>query len=454
MAAAFDSDMTNGALLPKMLKFALPLMLSSVMQLLFNAADIAVVGHFGSQHSLAAVGSTTTLINLLTNFFIGLTVGTNVMASMSLGARDIKKLVRVVHTSVALSVFSGLFSASFGFVFAEKILIWMQTPESVLPLSLEYTRIYFFGMIPTAIYNFGAALLYAKGDTKRPLIFLIVSGCVNVVLNLIFVIRFQMDVAGVATATVIAQSVAASLVILCLTRQRNAMRLYLGAVRLNPRIALNILRLGVPAGFQGIVFSLSNLVIQASINLFGPVFMAGSAASQNIEVFVWVSMNSFQPTSTTFIGRNIGAKKYSRINKIKNLALMCAFVTGIILGSFSVFFGSTLLTAYTNHPDTIAAGLLRLEIVCGTYAICGLMDTMTGVLRGLGSSLAPALISLAGACGLRLLFIATVFQMPEYHTFRWLFASYPLSWIVTLVALAVCYVFVRKKYPEQDAADA
>ena len=189
MAAAFDSDMTNGALLPKMLKFALPLMLSSVMQLLFNAADIAVVGHFGSQHSLAAVGSTTTLINLLTNFFIGLTVGTNVMASMSLGARDIKKLVRVVHTSVALSVFAGLFSASFGFIFARKILVWMQTPESVLPLSLEYTRIYFFGMIPTAIYNFGAALLYAKGDTKRPLLFLVVSGCVNVVLNLFFVIR-------------------------------------------------------------------------------------------------------------------------------------------------------------------------------------------------------------------------------------------------------------------------
>lgn len=447
MAAKSGIDMTNGAILPKMLAFALPLMASSIMQLLFNASDIAVVGHFGSEHSLAAVGSTTTLISLLTNFFIGLTIGTNVLASLCLGANDFKRLARVVHTSVALGLASGLFSASFGFVFAERILIMMQTPESVLPLSLQYTRIYFFGMIPTAIYNFGAALLYAKGDTRRPLLFLMISGAINVALNLIFVIVFKMDVAGVALATVIAQSVAASLVILCLMRQRSPIRLYLWAVKLNSEIAVRILKLGIPAGFQGIVFSLSNLVIQASVNGFGPVYMAGSAASQNIEQFVWVCMNAFQPTATTFISRNIGAKKFERVNKIKNRALGCAFTSGIILGTLTVMFGPTLLSVYTSRPETIAAGLLRLHIVCGTYAICGMMDTMTGVLRGLGASLGPALISLAGACGLRLLFIATVFQISEFHTFQWLFASYPLSWIVTLAALLIYFIPVRKRYP-------
>lgn len=451
MASKSGIDMTNGALLPKMLVFALPLMASSIMQLLFNASDIAVVGHFGSEHSLAAVGSTTTLINLLTNFFIGLTIGTNVCASLCLGANDYKRLARVVHTSVALGVCSGLFSATFGFIFAERILVLMQTPEAVLPLSLQYTRIYFFGMIPTAVYNFGAALLYAKGDTRRPLLFLIISGVINVVLNLVFVIVFHMDVAGVALATVIAQSVAATLVLLCLIRQRSPIRLYLGAVRLNSEIALKILKLGIPAGFQGIVFSLSNLVIQASVNGFGPVYMAGSAASQNIEQFVWVSMNSFQPTATTFISRNIGAGKYERINKIKNRALGCAFTMGIILGFLAVSFGTALLSVYTDNPETIVAGMLRLHIVCGTYAICGMMDTMTGVLRGLGASLGPALISLAGACGLRLLFIATVFQISEFHTFQWLFASYPLSWIVTLAALFTYFIFVRRRYPLQSA---
>lgn len=450
MAQSDNLDMCNGAILPKMLLFALPLMASSVMQLLFNAADIAVVGKFGSEHSLAAVGSTVTLINLLTNFFIGLTVGTNVLASVSIGANDDEKLRRIVHTSVALSFLSGLFSAFAGLIFSEKILILMQTPDVVLPLSLQYTRIYFIGMLPTAVYNFGASLLYAKGDTKRPLVFLAIAGTVNVVLNLIFVIGLSLDVSGVALATVVSQTVAAALVLTRLTKQKDALRLYFKEIRLDKEIAIRILRLGIPAGFQGVVFSLSNMVIQSAVNSFGPVVMAGSAASANIEGFVWVCMNAFQQTVTTFISRNVGAGAFGRIDPIRRRALGCAACTGIVLGGLSVLFGHVLLGLYTSSPETIAAGYVRLRIVSGTYFICGVMDTAAGALRGLGASLTPAVVSLVGACGLRLLWIWTGFQLPEYHTVALLFASYPASWILTLAAHLVCYVFIRRKFPKES----
>lgn len=443
-------DMLDGALLPSMLRFALPLMASSVLQLLFNASDIAVVGHFGSTHSLAAVGSTTTLVSLLTNFFIGLSIGTNVLASRCLGANNFKLLRHVVHTSLALGLIAGVFSATVGLTQSERILTWMQTPDSVLPLSLTYTRIFFFGMVPTAIYNFGAAILYANGETKKPLIFLIVSGITNVVLNLVFVICFRMDVAGVATATVVAQTLAMTLVLISLGKRRDSSRIFINQIRLNWNIVWNILKLGVPAGFQSIVFSLSNMVIQSAINSFGPVYMAGAAASQNVDCFIWISMNAFQPTATTFISRNIGAKRYARINKITRCALACAFVTGIIVGSIAVFFGTLLLGVYTGDPAAIAAGLLRLRTVGIPYALCGLMDVMTGALRGLGSSFIPAVIALLGACGLRLVWIATLFQIPKYHTFTLLFLSYPVSWTVTAVVLAIAYLIVRRKYPAHD----
>lgn len=452
LARSNDIDMTNGPLLPKMLLFALPLMASSVLQLLFNASDIAIVGHFGSPHSLAAVGSTTTLISLLTNFFIGLTIGTNVLASRSLGAQNFKMMRRVVHTSIALGIFAGMLSTVTGFFFSERILILMQTPETVLPLSLLYTRIYFFGMIPTALYNFGAAILYAGGNTRKPLLFLVISGVVNVILNLVFVIVFKMDVMGVALATVIAQTLSMILVLSYLARRRDSSRLYLAALRLNPEIVWNILKLGVPAGFQSVVFSLSNMVIQSAVNSFGPVYMAGTAASQNVDSFIWISMNAFQPTATTFISCNIGAKKYSRINRITLCALSCACVTGIVLGSLAVLAGPVLLGVYTGNPGAIEAGLIRLRIVGMTYALCGLMDVMTGALRGLGSSLLPAVIALIGACGLRLVWIATIFQIPEWHTFRHLFFSYPVSWAATFSFLAGAYYFVRKRYPKENRA--
>ena len=453
MTKSTDIDMCHGTILPKMLVFALPLMASSVMQLLFNAADIAVIGNFGSEHSLAAIGATPHLVNLLVNFFTGLTIGANVLASMALGARDVKKVRRVVHTAVALSFVAGGITAFLGLTFAETVLIWMQTPEVVLPLTLQYTRIYFMCMVPTAVYNFGAALLYAKGDTKRPLMFLAVAGVINVILNLVFVLAFNMDVAGVAWATLISQIAAALLVLNCLARQRDAMRLYIGAIKINRAIAGQILRLGLPAGLQGVVFSLSNLVIQSAVNSFGPVVMAGSAASANLEGFVWVCMNAFQQTATTFLSRNIGARQYGRIDPIRRRAISCACLTGIILGGFVVVFGRSLLGLYTNNVPAIEAGYLRLSIICGTYFTCGVMDVLSGSLRGLGESLSPAVISLIGACGLRLLWIATYFQIPENHTVPMLFYSYPMSWVVTAAVLYVNYLFVRKRFPKESVAE-
>ena len=445
-------NMTDGALLPSMLLFALPLMASSVLQLLFNASDIAVVGHFGSTHSLAAVGSTTTLISLLTNFSIGLSIGTNVLASRCLGAGNLKGLRHVVHTSIALGLCSGFLAACVGLLFAPDILRLMQTPEIVFPLSVLYTRVYFFGTIPTAVYNFGAAVLYANGDTRKPLLFLIISGVTNVILNLVFVIVFHMDVAGVALATVISQTLAMCLVLRCLMRRKDDSRVYLKYIHLKTDIVVNILKLGIPAGFQSFVFSLSNMVIQSAVNSFGPVYMAGTAASQNVDCFIWIAMNAFQPTATTFISRNIGAKNYARINKITRCALMCACVTGIVLGSLAVSFGAVLLGIYTSDPASISAGLIRLRMVGVPYALCGFMDVMTGALRGLGSSLLPAVIALTGACGLRLVWIATVFQIPQYHTFECLFLSYPVSWVVTFAALSVAYYFIRRKYPKETSA--
>ncbi len=437
-----DIDMINGPLLSSMLLFALPVMASSILQLFFNAADVIVVGHFGSTYSLAAIGSTTTLVSLLTNFSIGLSIGTNVLASRCLGARNFKTLRRVVHTSISLGTVIGILLCAVGLLFSERVLILMRTPESVLPLSVLYTRIYFIGMLPMAIYNFGAAILYANGETKKPLLFLVVSGITNVLLNLIFVIFFHMDVAGLAWASVIAQTLTMVLVLVSLARRRDSSRIYLGGLLLNREISWNMLKLGIPAGCQCFVFSLSNMVVQSAVNSFGPAYMAGTAASQNIDCFIWVSMNAFLPTTTTFVSRNVGAKNYSRIHRITGCALMCAGITGIVLGWSAVFFGKTLLGIYTADPAAITAGLIRLQVVGVPYALCGFMDAMVGALRGMGSSLLPAVVSLIGACGLRVVWITTIFQKPQYHTFDFLFLSYPISWFVTFVTLCTAYYFV------------
>ena len=449
-----DIDMTQGAILPKLLKLSLPLMLSSVLQLLFNAADIIVVGNFASEHSLAAVGSTTALVNLMTNLFLGLSTGANVLASHYLGAGDDERVSKTVHTSMVLSVISGLILTAAGCIFADDLLAMMQTPPEVLDLSALYLRIYFAGMTPMMIYNLGSSILRAKGDTRRPLYYLTFAGAINVVLNLIFVILFQMDVAGVALATIISQSISAFLIVMCLVKESGGFRLEFGKLRLDGQTVSKMLKIGIPAGFQGVVFSLSNVVIQSSINSFGPVVMAGSAAAASIEGFIWVSMNSFSQGALTFTSANIGAGKYSRVNRIAVISCSCAAVTGLVLGNIAYLFGVPLLGIYDPRPEVIEAGLVRMGIVCVYYCTCGLMDCIVGSIRGMEYALTPTIVSLLGACGLRILWIFTGFQLPEFHSTFWLFMSYPASWVITFFVHLICFFFMRRKLPKEDTPAA
>ncbi len=443
-------DMTTGAILPKLLRFALPLMLSSTLQLLFNAADLVVVGSFASEHSLAAVSSTTALVNLMTNLFLGLSTGATVVASNYMGAGDKNGVSKTVHTSLLLSVISGLIMTAAGVIFADKFLSLMGTPKEVAGLSALYLRIYFAGMVAMMLYNFASSLLRAKGDTKRPLYYLAFSGVINVGLNLIFVIVFKMDVAGVALATVISQCISAFLVIRCLMKETDGFKLILRQLKIDRKICLKILRIGIPSGFQGVVFSLSNVVIQSSINSFGPVAMAGSGAAASIEGFVWVSMNSFSQAAISFESQNIGAGRYSRINRIAVISCACAAVAGLVLGGLAYLFATPLLGIYDPRPEIIPHGITRMSLVCLPYFLCGLMDCCVGAIRGLGAAIIPTIVSLIGACGLRILWIFTIFSIPENHTEFMLFLSYPLSWAITFIAHFICFIVIRRKFPKTD----
>ena len=441
----YEIDMCNGPILSRMLRFSIPLMCSSVLQLLFNAADIVVVGRWAGDNSLAAVGSNTALIGLLTNLFVGLAVGANTLAAKSFGARDREELHRVVHTSILLSILSGVLLAVVGFFGARTILTWMQTPDNVLGLAALYLRIYFLGMPATMVYNFGAALLRAEGDTQRPLYFLSLAGVVNIVLNLFFVIVCHLDVAGVAIATVISQCISAALVLRCMTKDTGPLHLDLRKLRIHSRTMGKILQVGLPAGFQGILFSLSNVVIQSSVNTFGEVIMAGNSAAANIEQFVYVSMNAMYQATISFVSQNYGAGNYHRIRKIVIRAQICVLVVGLVLGNLATLFGRDLLAIYTTSPAVIDAGLIRMRIVCTTYAVCGMMDVMVGGLRGIGYSVMPMLVSLVGACGLRLLWIATIFQLPLFHTIQMLYWSYPVSWTITVAVHVLCFLWALKR---------
>ena len=441
----YEIDMCNGPILSRMLRFSIPLMCSSVLQLLFNAADIVVVGRWAGDNSLAAVGSNTALIGLLTNLFVGLAVGANTLAAKSFGARDREELHRVVHTSILLSILSGVLLAVVGFFGARTILTWMQTPDNVLGLAALYLRIYFLGMPATMVYNFGAALLRAEGDTQRPLYFLSLAGVVNIVLNLFFVIVCHLDVAGVAIATVISQCISAALVLRCMTKDTGPLHLDLRKLRIHSRTMGKILQVGLPAGFQGILFSLSNVVIQPSVNTFGEIIMAGNSAAANIEQFVYVSMNAMYQATISFVSQNYGAGNYHRIRKIVIRAQICVLVVGLVLGNLATLFGRELLAIYTTSPAVIDAGLIRMRIVCTTYAVCGMMDVMVGGLRGIGYSVMPMLVSLVGACGLRLLWIATIFQLPQFHTIQMLYWSYPVSWTITVAVHVLCFLWALKR---------
>ncbi len=453
--ATYELDMTTGALLPKMLRFALPLMASSLLQLLFNAADVAVVGQFAGDDSLAAVGSTSSLINLLTNLFLGLSIGANVLSAKYYAAKETDRVQKVVHTAVTVSILCGIVLTIIGVCFAPLFLDLMGSPDGVAGLAATYLRIYFLGMPAMMLYNFGSSLLRSKGDTKRPLYFLTAAGIINVLLNLLFVIVFRMDVKGVALATIISQYMSAALILLCLMKEKDeAFHLILKKLGIDKATLLLLVRIGVPAGIQGVVFSLSNVVIQSSINSFGEIFIAGNSAAASIEGFVWVSMNAFHQAALTFTSQNIGAKKYSRINKILFCAQGCAIVAGLVFGNLAYLFGRPLLGIYTDTTDPIADGMLRLSIICTTYFLCGMMDTIVGSIRGMGYGVMPTIVSVIGACGLRIVWIATIFQIPRFHTPEVLFLSYPVTWTVTFLAHLVCFLIARKRFPKADGTVA
>ncbi|WP_455526865.1 MATE family efflux transporter [Huintestinicola sp.] len=441
----YEMDMCSGSILKKMLMFTLPLMLSSILQLLFNAADIVVVGRFAGDNSLAAVGSTTALINLLTNLFVGLSIGANVTAARNYGGKREDALSRTVHTAVTISIISGVILTVIGVVGTKEMLRLMSTPDEIIDLAADYLRIYFAGITATTIYNFGSALLRAIGDTKRPLYYLLAAGAVNVVLNLLFVIVFKMDVSGVALATIISESLSAFLVIRCLMRETGAIKLELKKLRVHKAELISIIRIGLPAGFQGIVFALSNVVIQSSVNLFGNIVVAGNSAAANIEGFVYMAMNSFYQATLSFMSQNFGAGEYKRLNKILACGELCVVVVGLVLGNAAVLFGNQLLSIYSDSPEVIAAGMVRLHYISKVYFLCGIMDVLVGALRGIGYSVLPMVVSLLGACGLRLLWIATVFQIPEFHKVEVVYLSYAITWIITAGVHFLCYVIVRKK---------
>lgn len=437
--------MCEGPILKKMLLFALPLMASSLLQLLFNAADIIVVGRFAGDNSLAAVGSTTSLINLLVNLFMGCSIGANVLVARFFGAKKSDELSETVHTTMALSIVSGLILTVIGVIGAPVILELMQTPEEVLELAVIYLRTYFCGMTSMMVYNFGAAILRAIGDTKRPLYYLIIAGVINVVFNLFFVIVLKWDVFGVGLATTISQTISAVFIVRCLMNEQEAIRIYPKKIRIYKDKLLTILQIGLPAGFQGTLFSLSNVFVQSSVNLFGSTVMAGNSAAQNIEGFIYVSTNAFHQASISFTSQNCGAGKYERINKILLVAQGCTVVIGSVFSLSAVAMGPLLLSLYTTSAAVVEAGMVRMKIIGSFYALCGIMDTMVGSLRGMGYSFVPMVVSLLGACATRLLWLATVFQIDAFHTIETVYIIYPISWVLTAVAHIITFMIVRKR---------
>ena len=446
----YEMDMTEGALLPKVLLFSLPLIVSGILQLLFNAADMVVVGRFAGKEYLAAVGSTGSLINLMVNVFIGLSVGGSVAVAKSFGAGDPAAVHKAVHTAMSLAIIAGVVVGLIGFIFCRPLLELMDNP--VLDLATTYMKIYFLGMPFNMIYNFGASILRAVGDTRRPLTYLTIAGVVNVVLNLILVIAFHMNVAGVAIATVASQAVSAVLVVACLMRSHGVVHLDVKELRIHKRQLIDIARVGLPAGLQGSLFSISNVLIQSSVNSFGEVVVAANSAGGNLEGFVYTAMNAIHQAALTFASQNLGAGKIRRVRRSMWVCLATVAVIGLVFGNLMYLCGKPLLSLYLDDPSAIDPltgitvleyGMKRLSYLVPLYCLCGLMDVMVGTLRGIGYSVMPMIVSLTGACLFRVVWIMTIFAATP--TLDVLYVSYPISWALTFGAHLLCYLFIARK---------
>lgn len=436
----YEIDMCSGPLFGKIMMFSIPLMLSGILQLLFNAADMIVVGRWVGSNALAAVGSTGALINLLVNVFIGLSVGANVMVARYYGGGQDEELSEMVHTALLTAFISGIILIFVGFFVAPYALTLMGTPAEVLDQAVLYIRIYFAAMPVMMLYNFGSAILRAVGDTRRPLFFLSIAGVINVVLNLFFVIVCRMGVAGVAVATAISQVVSAVLVLRCLSKTDAAYRLRLDKLKISPHKLGFMLRIGLPAGLQGAIFSFSNVLIQSSVNSFGADAVAGNSAAANLEGFVYVAMNTLHQTAVSFVGQNYGAKKYGRIGTIAVQCILIVSATGLLLGNLFYLSGGLLLQLYADEAAVITIGLTRMRYICCPYFLCGVMDTLVGCMRGMGRSVLPMLVSLSGACVFRVVWIYTIFQ--KSRTLETLYISYPISWALTAMVHLGCFLLV------------
>lgn len=450
MKKSYEIDMCSGPLLPRILLFAFPLICSGVLQLLFNAADIIVVGRFAGSHAMAAVGATSSLIALLVNFFIGISVGANVLIARFCGGGDYDDAQETVQTALWTAVAGGVLLVVIGVTAARPMLEWMATPDEVLDQAVLYMRLYFLGMPATMLFNFGAAVLRAVGDTRRPLYFLLISGVANVCCNLFFVIRLGMGVAGVAAATVIAQCISAGLIVLCLTRMDGMCHVDLKNIHFHRDKFSRMMLIGLPAGLQSVIFNISNVLIQSSVNSFGATVVAGNTAASNIEGFVYISMNALYQTSLSFTSQNLGARQFKRIDQILVRCLVIVTVIGLVMGNGAHLLGPHLLGIYSDEADVIAFGMERLGVVAVTYALCGVMDVVAGSVRGLGYSILPMLVSIVGACLFRVVWIFTVFRM--LHTQFSLYVSYPISWVLTIAAHLVCYCIVRRKVRQRAEA--
>ena len=444
----YEIDMCNGSILDKLISFSIPLMLSGILQLLFNAVDIIVVGRFTGSEALAAVGSTTALINVFVNFFIGISLGSNVLAARFYAAGKDKEMSETVHTAITLALISGIVMGIVGVVSAKGALQLMDTPDNVLDLSTLYMRIYFVGMPFFMLYNYGAAILRAVGDTKRPLMFLIVSGATNVVLNLILVIRFHLGVAGVAIATVISQGISCVLVLRCLYYSEGSYQLRFSKLGMKARYVKQIFQVGVPAGIQSTIINFSNVLLQSSVNSFGSVAMAGYTAANNILGFLYVSVNSITQACMSFTSQNYGVRKFKRMDRILLECLGLTVTVSLIFGGGSYLFGSELLHIYTKSADVVACGTDIMLYTTVTYFLCGIMDLFPGALRGMGHSAVPMILSVVGTVGTRIVWIYWVF--PQHRALDFLFISYPVSWILTIVMQVICFYFVRKRVHGKD----
>ncbi len=440
--------MCNGSIMDKLISFSLPLMVSGILQLAFNAVDIIVVGRFSGSQALAAVGSTTALINVFANLFIGISLGANVLAARFYAAGKDREMSETVHTSITLALIRGIMMAVIGVLLAKWALEIMGTPDDVIGQSALYMRIYFMGMPFFMLYNYGAAILRAIGDTKRPLIFLIISGIANAALNMILVILFHMGVAGVAIGTIISQLISCVLVLTCLYRSEGSYQLRFSKLKINGAYMEQIFQVGVPAGIQSTVINLSNALLQSSVNSFGSIAMAGYTAANNMLGFLYMSVNSITQACMSFTSQNYGVGKLKRMDKVLRDCAILSISIAVVLGGLAYCFGPQILTIYTSDPKVINCGMEILAYTSITYFLCGIMDLFPGALRGMGYSAVPMVLSVIGTVGTRIVWVFGIF--PNHRSLSVLFVSYPVSWIITIVLQVVCFYFVRKRVHQKE----